>query len=229
MELKIATWNVRRCIGRDGMMSPERCAAVLREIDADVVALQEVESRPGHELDALALMARETGTRAIPGVTMVREDAHYGNALLTRLDPSAVRHHDLSVTGYEPRAALDVDLKPNGRDVQLIATHLGLRPAERREQIGRLLPVMEPRARDAVVLAGDLNEWFPWSRPLRMLRRLFPSTPQRRSWPACVPLLSLDRIYVYPTHGLRRLYTHHSALARIASDHLPLIANLELG
>jgi endonuclease/exonuclease/phosphatase family metal-dependent hydrolase len=103
---KLATWNLHRCIGRDGVMSPERCAAVLKEIDADVMALQEVEYRPGHELDVLAYLARETGYRTIAGVTMVREGAHYGNALLTRLQVGDVRRHDLSVRGSEPRAMM---------------------------------------------------------------------------------------------------------------------------
>lgn len=83
--MKLATWNIHRCIGRDGEKSPARCAAVLQEIDADVVALQEVESRPGHELDVLAYLARETASQATPGMTMIEEHAHYGNALLTRL------------------------------------------------------------------------------------------------------------------------------------------------
>ncbi len=227
VQLRVATWNLHRCVGRDGVMSPQRCAAVLQEIDADVIALQEVESRPGHALDALAYLARETGSQPIAGTTMVRDDSHYGNALLTRLVPEAVRHHDLSVPGREPRAALDVDLNLDGCKVQLIATHLGLRPAERRDQIGRLLPLLDVTGRDLVVLAGDLNEWFLWGRPLRRLHRLFPDTPHRRCWPAWAPLFALDRIWVHPRHALRRLAAHRSALARVASDHLPLIADLE--
>ncbi len=229
MKLKLATWNIRRCIGRDGTMSPERCATVLREMNADVIALQEVESRPGHELDALSYLARQIGALALPGVTMVREDTHYGNALLTRLPPLAIRRHNLSVPGREPRAALDVDLKADGRVLQLVATHLGLRPAERRKQVRRIVPLFRPGTRDLVVLAGDLNEWLLWSRPLLELRRLFPNTPHRPSWPARAPLLSLDRIWVHPFRALRRLATHDTTLARVASDHLPLTADIETG
>jgi endonuclease/exonuclease/phosphatase family metal-dependent hydrolase len=229
VQLKLATWNIRRCIGRDGVMSPERCAAVLREMDADVVALQEVESRPDRELDALNLLARETGTRALVNITMVRDDAHYGNALLTRLPPVAVRRHNLSVSGREPRGALDVDLRADVFVVQLIATHLGLGTAERREQVRRLLPLFRLGTCDLVVLAGDMNEWLRWSRPLRMLQRFFPNTPHRRSWPAHAPLVSLDRIWIHPRRALRRLATHNSELARVASDHLPLTADVEWG
>jgi len=208
-------------------MSPERCAAVLREIDADVIALQEVESRPGHELDALAYLAREAGAQAIAGATMMRDDAHYGNALLTRLPVREVRRHDLSVPGREPRAALDVDFDLDRSRLQLIATHLGLRPAERREQVHRLLQCCDMEGHDVVVLAGDFNEWFLWGRPLRALHRIFPNSPYRRTWPAHAALFALDRVWARPCQVLRKLATHHSPLARVASDHLPLIAELE--
>ena len=226
MQLRLATWNIHRCVGRDGVMSLSRCAAVLREIAADVVALQEVESRPGHAQDALAYLALETGCRAIAGVTMASEDVHYGNALLTRLPLNQVRRHDLSVPGREPRGALDVDIESGGCRVQLVATHLGLRPAERRAQVQRLIPLLRIEDRDLVILAGDLNEWFLWGRPLRMLHRIFPDTPHRRGWPAWVPLLSLDRIWVHPRRAMRCLKVHRNGLARIASDHLPLVAEI---
>jgi len=226
--LKLATWNLHRCIGGDGVQSVERCAAVLQEIDADLVALQEVESHPGHEFDALAALAHATGSRAIPGNTMKLEDSDYGNALLTRLPHNEPRHHDLSVPGREPRIAMDISFDIKGVRLQLVATHLGLRPAERREQVQRLLKVFNAVEHDIVVLAGDLNEWWLWGRPLRALHRLFPETPHRRSWPARVPLLSLDRIWVSPRPVLRSLTTHRSALARQASDHLPLVAELQL-
>ena len=228
MQIKLATWNLHRCIGRDGVMSPERCAAVLKEIDADVVALQEVESRPGHALDTLAYLARETSSHAIPGATLVNEDTHYGNALLTRLPVGEVRRHDLSVDLREPRVALDVDIELERRQIQLVATHLGLRSAERREQVQRLLPLFDSERRKPVVLIGDLNEWFLWGRPLRMLHSIFPDTPHRRTGPARAPLLALDRVWVRPRELLHQLVAHRSAMTHIASDHLPLIAHIRL-
>jgi endonuclease/exonuclease/phosphatase family metal-dependent hydrolase len=228
VQIKLATWNLHRCIGRDGVMSPGRCAAVLKEIDEDVVALQEVESRPGHELDTLAYLARETGSRAIPGSTMVTEDTYYGNALLTRLPVGEVRRHNLSVHLREPRAALDVDFELERWRLQLVATHLGLRPAERREQVQRMLPLFESEHRELVVLAGDLNEWFLWGRPLRMLHRIFPDMPHRRTWPAHAPLFALDRIWVHPRESLHQLTAHRSAITHVASDHLPLVADIQL-
>jgi endonuclease/exonuclease/phosphatase family metal-dependent hydrolase len=164
--MRLATWNIHRCIGRDGEQSPERCAAVLQEIDADVIALQEVESHPGHECDVLAYLARATGSQVIAGSTMIEQDAHYGNALLTRLPVRAVRRHDLSVPVRETRAALEVVLESDRRRLQFIATHLGLRPAERREQVRRLLPLIDLQGHDLVVLAGDLNEPIKISQPL---------------------------------------------------------------
>lgn len=228
MRFKLATWNIHSCIGRDGLHSPDRIARVLRDIDADLMVLQEVESLPGHELDVLTFLAEQTGSRAIPGMTMTRRHAHYGNAVLTRFPTLEVRHHDLSVPHSEPRGAIDVDLDLNGRRVQLVATHLGLRPDERRWQARQLLPLFKVVNRDLVLLAGDLNEWFLWGRPLRMLHQMFPDTPHRRSFPAHFPVFSLDRVWVHPRAALVRLAAYRGELARVASDHLPLVATIEM-
>jgi endonuclease/exonuclease/phosphatase family metal-dependent hydrolase len=78
------------------------------------------------------------------------------------------------------------------------------------------------------VLAGDLNEWFLWGRPLRWLHAHFEETPAPATFPARLPLLALDRVWTSPRSMLRRLAVHRSPLARRASDHLPLVADLEL-
>ena len=215
-------------MGRDGRRDHERIAAVICELDADVVALQEVESHHG-DLEVLELLAERSGMRALAGPTMLRPVGDYGNALLTRLPVLELQRLDLSVPGREPRGALDALLEAPGGPLQVIATHLGLRPAERRQQIQTLLSVLDPGVPGPTALMGDLNEWFMWGRPLRRLHAHFGETPGPRTFPAHRPLFALDRIWVKPLRCLQGIAVHDSPLARQASDHLPLVARLEMG
>lgn len=228
--LVVASYNVRRCRGLDGRRDPERIAAVLGEMDADVVGLQEVDSRAGleHGLDQLDALARKTGLQPIAGPTLRRHDGHYGNGLLTRLPILRSRLIDLSVPGREPRGAIDVELDHRGTPVRIVVTHLGLRGRERRAQCIRLLAEIDRRDAGVTVLVGDLNEWFPPGRLLRRLHRDFAQTRSIRTFPAPWPLLALDRISVIPASALRTLAAHNSPLARVASDHLPLRSMIDV-
>lgn len=220
--LAVATYNVHRCVGRDGKRDPERILAVLRELDADVMALQELEWEADTALDLLAEFARRLDCTGIAGPTLLERSGHYGNALLTRLPVRDLRRVDLSIPGREPRGALDVVLAaPRGR-LRVIATHLGLAPGERRHQVRRILALIAPVKPEAVVLMGDLNEWFLWGRTLRWLRAHFGRAPAPATFPARFPILALDRIWVEPRVLRRALHAHATALAREASDHLPV-------
>jgi endonuclease/exonuclease/phosphatase family metal-dependent hydrolase len=227
MRLRLATYNIHACVGADGRFDPPRTAAVLRELGADLVALQEVEHHAVGDQDLLDYLAGAVGMTPIAGPTLLRGTRDYGNALLSRLPVLALDRVDLSLPRREPRGALNLELDWVGRRIQVVATHLGLRPGERRRQVRRLLALFEPGRADAAVLLGDLNEWLLWGRPLRWLRRRFPGV--RRSpatYPARMPLLALDRIWVHPPGALTRIETHDSELSRLASDHLPLTAEL---
>ncbi|MCA1789708.1 MAG: endonuclease [Thioalkalivibrio sp.] len=225
--LRVATYNIHAGIGRDGCFNTQRIAQVINELGAEIVALHEVESRAG-DLGALGVLAAETGLRALAGPTMLRGEATYGNALLTRCDFSGTERIDLSVPGREPRGALDVRLQCRGRLLRVVATHLGLARAERGRQVRLLMDRLEPADATPTVLMGDMNEWILWSKPLRELHRWFGKTAAPATFPARFPLFALDRLWVRPGNRLVRLYRHVTPLSRIASDHLPLIAEIDL-
>jgi len=193
------------------------------------VALQEVEI-VREAPDLLEFFTAGSGWTAIAGPTLVRPNGHYGNAVLCRLPVLRQAQVDLSLAGREPRGAIQIVASWGGLKIQLLATHLGLRPDERRIQTMRLLrliqnPVGDPSP-DITVLAGDLNEWFLWGRPLRWLRAHFRSARAVPSFPAGWPLFALDRIWIDPHEYLAETRTWRSQLGRTASDHLPIVATL---
>jgi endonuclease/exonuclease/phosphatase family metal-dependent hydrolase len=227
--LTLATWNIHRCIGADGRYDPARTRRVLRSLDADVVALQEVEVFH-RDPELLPFLCADSGWRAIHGVTLGRPSGVYGNAVLTRLPVQHERRLDLSVPGREPRGAVDLDLVTSDGICRLLATHLGLRPGERRRQASALVAALESDSRgprqSRTVLMGDFNEWLLWGRPLRRLRKVFPPMPAPPTFPARRPVFALDRIWV--STGKSGLDMGVAAVpeARVASDHLPLVARL---
>lgn len=224
MSIVLASYNTHRCIGGDGRFDPGRTVGVLKELRADVIALQEVEANLENEDNLLTHLAREAGLQAVAGPTLFRRSGHYGNALLLRGRVLEVGRIDLSVPGSEPRGALDVVVGLDGVTIQVVATHLGLKPKERRLQIRRLLDQFRLQATDYQVLMGDLNAWFLWGRPLRWLHTLFEEAPAPATFPSRHPIFALDRIWVKPRYRLSNLTVHNSALARSASDHLPVTA-----
>jgi endonuclease/exonuclease/phosphatase family metal-dependent hydrolase len=226
----VASYNIHGCVGRDRRLAPERIAAVIRELDADVVALQEVDAQHHVDgyLDQWVFLAETLGYHCVPGISLRTHRRDYGNAVLVRTPPASVRLHDLSVAGREPRGAIDLDIELDGSPLRIIATHLGLGAVERRAQIDHLLGVLaEEPDRRATILLGDLNEWFPASRNLRRLGARFHVGPAPASFPARHPVLALDRILAAGNAQVAAPAAHRSPLARIASDHLPVRATLQ--
>jgi len=226
--LRLATWNIHGAVGTDRAHAPERIARVLLEIDADVVALQEVPlggTLRARDADILRWLSEATGWQALAGPTLDTPARRFGNAVLTRLPVTQTRTIDLSFGHREPRGALDVDVLHRGEPLRIVATHLGLGLHERRDQIARLLAAFD-RPTLPVILAGDINEWLLWGRALRLLTDHFKAARAPATFPSWCPLLSLDRIWMHPVERLVNVRVHRSPLARVASDHLPLVAQI---
>lgn len=224
--LTIATYNIHGAVGCDGKFNPGRVAAVLQEINADIIALQEVPLGGTRTPNVLNLLQEATGFVAAEGPACDRPERRYGNAVLTRYPILSLRSIDPSFGSREPRGALDADVNCHGHLLRVVATHLGLRPAERRDQIRRLLQVFDTEEMP-VILLGDINEWFVWGRSLRWLVSHFQAVPAPKTFPSRHPLFALDRIWIRPRHRLVHVEVHATPLARIASDHLPLVAHID--
>jgi endonuclease/exonuclease/phosphatase family metal-dependent hydrolase len=224
-----ATYNVHGWIGGDGGRNPERALSVVRELEADVVGLQEMT----YPEDTGSPFGRErieekTGMRIIPGPTLLKREGHFGNAVLTSLPVHRIRRIDLSVLRKEPRGALDLDLDFEGRPFRLLVTHLGLGERERRPQVNRLLKLIRNGSDIPVIMMGDFNVWFPRSPLLGRINGVLGAPAALRTFPARWPLLRLDRIWVRPAHMLLRSEVHATPASRAASDHLPLKAVISM-
>jgi endonuclease/exonuclease/phosphatase family metal-dependent hydrolase len=232
--VRVVTYNIHACVGVDRRYDPARIAAVLREIDADIACLQEINARRDSGLhgDQAAYLAEATGCQVILGAGPRGQRGRFANAILTRFPVLAARAIDLAVSDYEPRAALDADLVIGHRMLRVLATHFGLHAGERRLQANRLIAALdEPftpsrRAARAVLLVGDLNEWRGRSGGIRALDRCLGPSAAHPTFPSWMPVLPLDRIYVDGPAVLRDVHVYRSPVARLASDHLPLVGSL---
>jgi endonuclease/exonuclease/phosphatase family metal-dependent hydrolase len=228
----VASYNVHKCVGVDGRFDPGRIAQVIREIGADIIALQEADTRFGERrgLLDLAWMERETGLCPVPVSGVAKAHGWHGNVVFFR--EGAVRDvHQLKLPGLEPRGALiaELDLKGGGT-FRVIAAHLGLLNRSRHQQARMILDILRAREEQPTVLMGDLNEWRLGDRSsLNTLATVFGLPSAVPSFPSRLPVLALDRIMANRPGLIERVQTHDTPLSRLASDHLPIKAVVRIG
>lgn len=236
--LRIATYNVHKCQGLDRRVRPGRIAAVLREVDADIIALQEVVNIEGasHEQHQARFLADELGLAFHLGENRRHQGGAYGNVVLSRYPIRRVCNHDITWRWREPRGCLRVDVEVGDALIHIFNVHLGTAFVERRHQGrqlvgGEILGSRElhgPR-----VVLGDFNEWTH-GLASRLLGEELESADLRRhlrrgrTYPGAFPLLHLDHIYYDSALELEQLSLHKSLTALVASDHLPLVADFRL-
>lgn len=232
-ELVVATYNVHRWTGLAGRARPDpaRAGFVISELGADVIALQEV-LRPFHGEDPLARLAESLGLHLVFAATRIHRDGELGNAILSRWPIAGVSILDLSFSRIERRlavaAVVDGRVGESGPSLNVLATHLALVDRTRQRQVRSLLEHPHLWAGPAILL-GDMNAWRD-CRATRALERELEMHHNREwppSFPAARPVLALDRVY---SRGVRlvEVTAHDSAAARRASDHLPVVARIEL-
>ncbi|HVG30985.1 MAG TPA: endonuclease/exonuclease/phosphatase family protein [Pyrinomonadaceae bacterium] len=241
---RIVTYNVHKCQGLDRRVRPARIASVLRELDADVIALQEVvchASADRAEMDQAKFIAGELGYEYCLGENRKHRGAAYGNVVLSRLPWGCVENHDITWRGRESRGALRVDVQLDdgaGRQIplHLFNVHLGTAFIERRHQARQLVGekiLRRPDLEGVRVVLGDFNE-FPRGLATRLLSEELRAADIRthlksaRTYPGVLPVAHLDHIYYDPPLELTRLTLHKTTTALVASDHLPLVADFEL-
>jgi len=237
--VRVATYNTHKCRGIDGRIRPERVLEVLREIDADIVALQEVWCREGRRRsdDQARYIAEELGMHAELGETRRYRGGPYGNLLLSRLPIHHARNHDLSVDGREQRGCLRTDIRLSDDSVlHLFNVHLGTGHFERRYQARELFRrqvFTDPELPGCKIILGDFNEWTR-GLPSKFLSDHFESANSRmqaghtRTFPGLLPMLPLDYIYFDRGMRLQGVAIHRTRMALVASDHLPLVAEFSL-
>jgi len=238
LRFRIATYNIHKCRGMDGRVHPDRVARVLEEVNADILSLQEVVSHEGtaaadHQADYLA---GRLGLFGAMGETRKHRGGAYGNVTLSRWDFKLVRPIDITIGAREERVALRTDIRLGGHVLHLFNVHLGTALRERRQQALRLVDRDLLRAIDISgprIVLGDFNEWVR-GLVTKTLVAEFHLTDLRahltraRSYPALLPLLHLDHIYLDHHLRVEKAFYHRSRRSLIASDHLPLVADLVL-
>jgi endonuclease/exonuclease/phosphatase family metal-dependent hydrolase len=230
--LTAVSYNIHQCVGTDGKRDPHRIATVIQETKADIIGLQEVDfnslgAKKSHQLDYLA---EATGMRAVAGPTIRSADIEFGNALLTSREITHVRLHDLTVVRRQPRGVIEAEIVCEGKIIRVLVTHFGLALNERRRQAQSLLKILrQQKASYALTLViGDINEWRPRGFALYRLNSHLGKAPSPRTFPSFFPVFALDRIWVKPRAALLQIKTARNGVARTASDHLPVLATVNV-
>lgn len=236
---RIATYNIHKCRGMDRRVRPDRIVEVLKEIDADIIAMQEVWSIADRkpEDDQATFIARGLNFEYRFGENRQLSGGAYGNVILSRWPIAHSHNYDLSHHGREERGCLRADVTVNEKfSLHVYNVHLGTAYIERRHQARRLLDHEILKAEEIQwprVLLGDFNEWtrglashlledhFKCADIRLHLKRNF-------TYPGVFPFLHLDHIY-YDYHlELLTCKLHRSRTALVASDHLPIVADFKL-
>jgi endonuclease/exonuclease/phosphatase family metal-dependent hydrolase len=227
--IKVASYNMRKGIGTDRRRRPDRIIEVLREIDADIICLQEADRRFGARAQVIAHNElADTPWEAVPFGTRAASMGWHGNAILVRRDAEVIDREPIHLPALEPRGAVMADVRFDGGPIRVVGMHLDLSGLWRRRQAHAIMShVAVSTVRLPTVMMGDLNEWSAATGAMRDFRRGYSIADTGPSFHARRPVARLDKIMVSRELRIVDCGVHDSLTARTASDHLPIWATLE--
>jgi endonuclease/exonuclease/phosphatase family metal-dependent hydrolase len=239
LQIRVATYNVHKCRGLDRRTNPKRIASIIEELDADVIAIQEIlDVRDGKlKFDQARQIADHLPHyRHCFGENRILHGGPYGNMTLSRLPMRSCQNYDVTWRSRERRGCLRTDILVGHTKIHIFNVHLGTGFVERRHQARRLLSAdVLSRAdfKGPRMVLGDFNEW---TRGLasRLMGNAFESIDPRaflsraHTYPGLLPFLHLDHFYYDKHFSLKSFHLHRSRRALIASDHIPLVADFTL-
>mgnify|MGYP000359672809 FL=1 len=231
LEIKVATYNIRKCVGLDRKRNPERTVRVLHEIDADIIALQEVDRRFGARDSCIPvkMIDDETPWKHVPFNDRPKGIGWHGNAILVRDEFEIIDGHPLDLPTLEPRGAVVTNVLTPGGPVRIIGAHLDISGLWRRKQIRALLGFLDDQ-NDHIptIVMGDFNQWSNRGALSEFAFHHHRILKTPKSFHTTKPVAQLDRIIV--SHDVQALAIgcHESELAKKASDHLPVWADVEI-
>jgi endonuclease/exonuclease/phosphatase family metal-dependent hydrolase len=234
-DVRIATYNIHRCRGMDRRVVPSRIIEVLRAINADVIALQEVVGSGPQGAGQAEEIGASLGMGWVMTCVRTLRQHQFGNVVLSRFPIVHHSQYDLSWRTCEPRACQRADIDVHGQVLHIYNVHLGTAVLERRYQAGRLASfVHDRRIAGPKVILGDFNEWMK-GLATKTLSSLFESVDisqhlkRRRTYPGLFPVVHLDHIYYEGRVEVHSVEMPRTRQALMASDHLPLVANFRIG
>ncbi len=231
MQVRFASYNIRKAVGLDRRRDPERILSILREIDADVVALQEADRRLGRRESVLPLAMISDHTHYRPVPLSMRPDSigWHGNALLVKRGVEIISAAPVPLPVLEPRGAIRADLVIEGRALRVVGMHLDLSGLRRRQQVRTVLAhLAQLEDGKPAVLLGDFNEWAQRGGCFREFGAQWQLLSPGPSYHARRPVARLDRVIASRDWSVEGTGVHHSALSARGSDHLPVWATLAL-
>ncbi len=227
--IRVASYNVHRWTGLNGRGKPDlaRAGAVIAELDADIIALQEV-LLPFDSAQSLEGLCDELGLHLAFAASRIHRRGELGNALLSRFPMTGINVFGLSSSRVERRSALAAQFDLGAVELGVVATHLSLVDRTRWRQVETLLKHSQWNQGPAV-LVGDMNAWrrCKASQSLEDTLHRHNNVKWPATYPSTRPLFSLDRIYAWGA-DISSVEAHDSKRAARASDHLPVIAEVVL-